>query len=224
MNEREPQDPAPFGEVGLGEFTQALAARTPVPGGGAAAGSALAHGAALGSMVVAFSIDKRKFEAHREILESMTKRLDIARSSALELADRDARGFERLAALWSKPEDDPQRLRAWEPAVIGAIDPPASLVRLAVATTSCLARLVGRTSRLLRSDLSIAAGFCSLAADAAAWNVRVNLDSLRRLEGRAGEADELEQDIADAVAECRALSGRIETACLENAELPIVDP
>ena len=72
-------------------------------------------------------------------------------------------------------------------------------------------------------DLSIAAGFMQ-AADAAAWNVRVNLDSLRRLEGRAGEADELEQDIADAVVECRALSGRIETACLENTELPIVDP
>ena len=90
MSASAPKTPG-FAHSTLGDFTRDLASRRSVPGGGAAAGSALAHAAALGSMVVAFSRGKRKFEAHEELLAEGEDRLERTRARALELADADAR-------------------------------------------------------------------------------------------------------------------------------------
>ena len=222
MSASAPKTPG-FAHSTLGDFTRDLASRRSVPGGGAAAGSALAHAAALGSMVVAFSRGKRKFEAHEELLAEAEDRLERTRARALELADADARGFEVLASLWPLEENDPVRVEQWPGAVTGAIEPPRDLVGLAHETNGVLLRLVGRTSRMLRSDLAIATSFASLAADAAAWNVRMNLDAFRDLPDRAREAEEMESTMSRLLEECREITGRIDRACLEDRDTPVID-
>ena len=212
-----------FAHATLGNFTRDLAARRSVPGGGAAAGSALAHAAALGSMVVAFSRGKKTFQAHESLLEEAQELLETTRTEALRLADADAAGFEVLASLWPLAEDDPVRLEGWASAVMGAIEPPRDLVTLAHRTGTLLLRLVGRSSRMLRSDLAIAAKFAGLAADAAAWNVRMNLDAFRDLPERAQEAAELESTVNRCLRESDEITRRIDRACLEDRRTPITE-
>ena len=210
-----------FARATLDDFTRDLAARRSVPGGGAAAGSALAHAAALGSMVIVFSRGKKTFQAHEALLAETEERFQDIRIEALRLADADARGFEALAALWPLAENDPVRIEQWPSAVIGAITPPQALVTLAHETTARLLPLVGRTSRMLRSDLAIAARFAALAADAAAWNVRMNLDAYKALPDRAAEAGTLESAMTQLLEHSRENAERIDQACLGDQRTPL---
>lgn len=211
----------PFAESSLHAFFDDLAAKRPVPGGGAAAGSALAHAAALGGMAIAYSRGKKTFAPHDALLEEIERSLRATREEALRLADADADAFERLSALWPLPEDDPRRQEHWADAVRGAIQPPRRIISLASRTIDHLARLVGRSSRLLRSDLAIAGRFTALAAEAAAWNVEVNLDALRRLPEAEAEAEALAADTATAVSQARRLADRIDDACRAGGRDPI---
>ncbi len=217
MTER-PETSSPMGDQPVAEFLADLAARRSVPGGGAAAASALAHAAALGSMVVAFSRGKKRFVEYEPLLAEIDEALETTRLRAIELAEEDARGFERLATLWPLDPDDPARKDHWEPAVIGAVTPPRTIVELSLESLDRLARLAGRSSRLLRSDLAIAGRFAALAAEAAAWNVEVNLDSLAALPGRESEAEELAAAIRDAIKRARRLADELDEACRQDAQ------
>lgn len=207
-------DRSPFSSWTQGAFTDALAAKRSVPGGGAAAGSALAHAAALGSMVIAFTRGKKTYAEHDGVLAGIEDRLHTARSEAWTLADLDAEGFEALSALWPLPPDDPARMLGWATAVRAAIAAPRDIVRAAERVSTDLAALVGRTSTLLRSDLAIAGRFASLAAEAAGWNVDMNLEALAALsDGGAEEADSLSREIPETIARIRATADRIDAAC-----------
>lgn len=203
----------PFADHPLGGFVDALAAKRSVPGGGAAAGSALAHAAALGSMVIAFTRGKSKYADHESLLAGTDETLAAVRRDALHLADADAAGFEALAALWPLAPDDPDRIAGWATAVRGAVTPPRDLVRRAATTVDALVPLVGRTSPMLRSDLAIAAGFAALAADAAAWNVEMNLESLEAIDGGEAEARSLRDEIPATVARVAEVAARIDGVC-----------
>jgi len=211
----------PFADSSLRAFVGELAAKRPVPGGGAAAGSALAHAAALGSMVIAYSRGKKTFAPHEALLEEIEADLLEIRREALLLADEDAEAFERLSDLWPLAEDDPRRQKHWAEAVRGAVRPPGRIITLAVKTIEHLTRLVGRSSRLLRSDLAIAARFAALAAEAAAWNVDVNLDALRELPEGQTEAESLATTTTGRIADTRRFADEIDAACRGGGRDPI---
>ena len=52
---------AQIAKMTVDEFVTALAAKQPVPGGGAAAACILAQASALGAMVIAYTLGKPKF-------------------------------------------------------------------------------------------------------------------------------------------------------------------
>jgi formiminotetrahydrofolate cyclodeaminase len=214
---------AHFADTTLGAFTEALASRRSVPGGGAAAGSMLAHAAGLAEMVIAFSHGKKKFADFESTLAEAAGRLRGIRETALELADRDAHAFESLSALWPLEADDPRRLEGWPAAVEGAIEAPHRLVMHAAETVDLAARLVGRTSRLLRSDLAIAGRLAAVAAEAGRWNVEMNLDSLRGLDQGAARALAIENEVDTAIDHAVDTANRIDEACRLGGDRPIVD-
>ncbi|MDG2022138.1 MAG: cyclodeaminase/cyclohydrolase family protein [Phycisphaerales bacterium] len=202
-----------FANRTLDEFTADLAAKKSVPGGGAAAGSMLAHAAGLAGMVVAFSHGKKKFAEFESDLAEAAGRLERLREESLELADLDAHGFKTLADLWPLAEDDPIRREAWPAAVHGAIAAPHQLVLRAAETVQIIERLVGRSSTLLRSDLAIAGRLAGFAAEAAGWNVDVNLDALRGLADGAPLAIAMETETHGAIRAAIAGAAAIDAAC-----------
>ncbi len=169
---------ARFADATLSDFAAKLADKVPSPGGGAVAAVTLAHGAALASMVLRYSLGRPALAAHETDNAAALAELDAMRATALSLADRDAAAYARLAALWKLPAGDAVREGHFPAALQEAIDAPQAIVDLAERACALLTHLPARTNARLGSDLAIAANLCALAADAAAWNVRVNLPSL----------------------------------------------
>lgn len=167
-----------FRTLTLEEFGTSLAARTPVPGGGAVAAVTGSHAAGLLCMVVQFTRGKPAFAAHEAALESALARATNLQARLLELADRDAEAYGALNALWKLPKDSPARTEGLEAAVREAIDAPQAILG-AAAELACLAvALEGITNPNLASDRAIALDLARVAARAAAHNVQVNLPSL----------------------------------------------
>ncbi|MDA0214459.1 MAG: cyclodeaminase/cyclohydrolase family protein, partial [Planctomycetota bacterium] len=90
----------PIAKMTVDAFVTALAAKQPVPGGGAAAACILAQASALGSMVIAYTLGKPKFAEHQLRLEKLDLIFSSARIDALQLADRDASAYLKLNSLW----------------------------------------------------------------------------------------------------------------------------
>ena len=156
----------PIDQRTLGEMLAAIAARTPAPGGGAAAAITAAMSAALVQMVVRYSAGQPD-----EDLAS----LERLGSDALRLADADAQAFAALSGLWKLPRDDARRRAEWAGAVAAAIAAPRGVMQTALDTLKLLDRLSGTANANLRSDVAIAALLAVAGARSAAWNVRVNL-------------------------------------------------
>lgn len=200
---------APIAGHSVGGLLDALAAKQPVPGGGAAAGLVLATAAGLGSMVLRYSVGKKAFAEWNHELEQALATCDRLRLAAIAAADADAAAYGELSSLWKLAEDDPARIARWKPAVEAAIAAPRRAMTLAATLLEVLEALPERTSKSIRSDLAIAAILADGAMRSAAWNVRINLPLL----GDPAAASLEDAAIGDQLAEFRARAEAIEVKC-----------
>jgi len=172
-------------ELTLRQFVEQLGARTPTPGGGAVAGVAAAMAASLTRMVVNYSIGRRTLAEHEQFHRASLEELQQLESRALDLADEDARAYAKFNALWKLDQADPHRTREWDAAVLEAIEVPRRVMQVCLDITNLQIELVRTVNKSLKSDLAIAGILAHAAAQAAMWNVRVNLahvdDDKRRL-------------------------------------------
>lgn len=189
-----------FRTLTVDEFAEMLAAKTPAPGGGAVAAITAAHAAALGSMVLEFTIGKPKFAADDASNASALKRLTELRHHALTLADRDAEAYGVLNSLWKLPKDAAARLDAWDASVAAAIDAPQAILNAAAEIAATCSGLAARTNPNLASDLAIAIDLACVAARAAAHNVEVNLPSVTDESDRNTRRSAMERALSEAAA------------------------
>lgn len=193
----------------LADLLDAIAAKTPTPGGGAVASAVGALAGALGRMVVSYSLGKKSLAEHRGELERAAAALDEARHLLVRLADEDAAAYGRLSELMKLPADDPRRGAEWGEAVSHAIAAPRSALGTCRDLIGLLETLAPITNKNLRSDLAIAAILTEAAARAAAWNVAVNLPMLDDPSRRGRIEAECERELS----EINVLRGRVERAC-----------
>jgi len=193
----------------LGDLLDSLAAKTPAPGGGAAAATVAGVAAALATMVVNYSLGRKKQAEHQSLLAECAARLSRLRDDSLALARDDMEAYERLNTLQRMDPADPERLAGWTAAVDRAIDVPSRAVAAALETLRIAQSLAGRSNEWLRSDLAIAAVLAEAAAAAAAWNVRVNLPLL----DDAARREAIERDLDRFLAEAGGVRRTVEAAC-----------
>jgi len=198
-----------IGSMTVSELLRALAGKRPTPGGGAVASVVGALAAALGGMVVAYSVGKRSLAGHQTELEAAVHKLANARAMLLRLADEDAAAYERLSKIMKLDEADERRRRELQPAVQMAIAAPMSVLATASDLSRLLEELAPITNRHLCSDLAIAAILAEAAARSAGWNVRINLPMLE------GEPDGVqgEDEVKRMLVEIRERVARIEQSC-----------
>jgi formiminotetrahydrofolate cyclodeaminase len=202
----------PIAQWTLQRFGEELSQRRPIPGGGAVAAVTASHAAALGCMVLAYTVGKPKFAAVEAENQAALSSLQRSRVEALALADRDAAAYGRLSALWKLPPGDAQRA-AQEPAALAeAIAAPMEILRLARAVLAALQPLPPRTNAALSSDLAIAARLADAAADAAACNVRINLPSMAPGPARDAIAAQLEGALVGCRDAARAIERTLDAA------------
>lgn len=182
----------------LSDFVEAVAAKTPTPGGGSVAAAVGALGAALGIMSARYS-DATDAESGLEELKA----------GFLKLVDADAEAYGQVNSAMSLPkgseEEKNRRKAAVQNALSEAAEAPLQGMKLAVRGLQVLADLAPRCNKHLRSDLLSSAHFLEAALEGCGENVRVNaasiLDKARR--------QALEKEYDRLVAEGRAIRGRV---------------
>jgi glutamate formiminotransferase/formiminotetrahydrofolate cyclodeaminase len=176
----------------LAAFTARLSARTPTPGGGSASAAAGAMAAALGEMVLAYSIDPAKPDPE---LTALSSRVADGRRRLLELVEEDAQSYDavRLARKARKAHSGPTEESAYVAALQRAAEVPLSTARLARGLATALEAVRARTKAALGSDLTTALALFAATAQGALANVEINLIDLRTAQV---PTDTLEREVA----------------------------
>jgi len=199
--------------LSVDELLAEIGAKSPTPGGGAVASVVAALAAALGRMVVNYSVGKPSLAEHDALHQAALEALADHARSALRLAQADSEAYGRLHALGKLDHGHEQRKREWPGAVEAAIDAPRQVMSECLAMLELFDRLLAATNPRLGTDLAVAAILAEAAARAAAWNVHANLELLTD----AGESRQVEAETARAVEQVRRLSGTIEQRCAAGA-------
>ena len=176
------------------EFTEALAAKVSVPGGGGAAAYAGALAVALCSMVGNFTAGKKKYFEYEEDVQRMLAEGDEVRVRLLELVEEDAAAFYPLSQAYSIPKEDPTRDEVLEKCTKDALAGPLEMMRQIARAIDLLEEMNVKGSRMLISDVGCGAALAAAAMRAASMNVFINTRGLKDREHAVrveAEADEL---------------------------------
>jgi formiminotetrahydrofolate cyclodeaminase len=161
-------------EKSLREFTEMLAAKTSVPGGGGACAAVGAIAIALGNMVGQYTVGKKAYADVEEDITKLMERAEETRVELLECIDKDAEAFEPLSQAYSLPKDDPNRDEIMEECLQRAANVPVNIMRILGEALEILEELAEKGSKIVISDAATAAILCKAAMQAAAVNVKVN--------------------------------------------------
>ncbi len=162
----------------LTDFTSTLASKSPVPGGGGAAGLAGALASALASMVCGLTSGKKKYAVYEDDIQRIAKRADELRAELLTGIDADAKAFKPLSRAYSIPKDAPERAQVMEDALRTACRPPMEIAEKCGETLDLLAELAQKGSAIAVSDVGVGAELARAAILSAGLNVRINIRSM----------------------------------------------
>ena len=172
----------------LGQYLDELAAATPTPGGGSAAGVIGAMGAALVEMVAGLSLAKSESE-HSVVQRAALERATAARRELLTLAEEDAAAFTAFMNALKLPKSSESerdaRTVALSSAAQRAAEVPLATLRAAVTVADVAQTLAERSLFSAASDLAVASRFARAAGESAAENVEANLPYIEDAETRA---------------------------------------
>lgn len=168
-----------YTELSCEEFSDRLAARESVPGGGGAAALVGALGAALCSMAGSFTVGKPRYASVEDEVRALVDEAEDVRYRLLELVEEDADGFGPVLAAWRMPKDDPARPEAIESAVEGACMAPLAMMGECCRAIVLLEEMGKVCSGQLISDVACGALLVRAALECASVNVYVNTSALK---------------------------------------------
>jgi len=171
------------------EFVEVLASNAPTPGGGGAAALIGAIGTALGNMVGALTVGKKKYADVEDEIRHLMQKTSELQAQLLDQIEADARGFEPLAKAYGISKDDPNRAVILENATLHACEVPVRIMELCCESLDAIAVFAEKGSRLAVSDAGCAAVAVKAALQAASLNVFINTKTLQDRE-RAVEVNQ----------------------------------
>ncbi len=182
-----------YTDKSCGEFAEALASGTPVPGGGSAAAIAGAVGIALGNMVGSLTAGKKKYAEVEEHMQNLMDRAETLRIQLLELVDKDAEAFAPLARAYGMPKETPEqresKRQTMEKCLKLACSAPLEIMEKCGEAIELHKEFAAKGNSLAVSDAGVGAIICRAALKGASLNVYVNT----KLMHDRGLADELDK-------------------------------
>lgn len=180
-------------EKSCGEFTEILASKAPVPGGGGAAALAGAVGTALGNMVGSLTVGKKKYAEVEAHMHTLMEKAAGLRIELLELVDKDAEVFAPLAKAYGMPaetqEQKEEKQRVMEECLKLACSVPLEIMEKCCEAIELHREFAAKGSRLAVSDAGVGAAICKAALMGASLNVYINT-GLMKDRALAKELDE----------------------------------
>jgi formiminotetrahydrofolate cyclodeaminase len=172
------------------DFLEATAAKQPAPGGGSVTALTGALAAAIGEMVLNYSVGKKTLARFEDELQAGLAELTRARALLLGLMAEDQTAYESLTAARKLPESNPTRQKEFDVALLACIRVPQAMQATALAILAEADRLVDKVNHHLLSDLAVCCELAMAALRSAGYNVRVNLPDLHD----EAEADRIRRD------------------------------
>ncbi len=171
-------------------FTDVLASKASVPGGGGASALVGAVGTALGSMVGALTVGKKKYaDVEAEIIALMEK-AESVRAELLRQIDEDARVFEPLSKAYGLPketeEEKAEKARIMEACLRDACSVPMEIMEKCCEAILLQKEFAAKGSSLAISDAGVGVAFCKAALQGASLNVFINTKSMKDREYASG--------------------------------------
>jgi glutamate formiminotransferase/formiminotetrahydrofolate cyclodeaminase len=181
-------------------FLDELASASPAPGGGSTAALAGALASALCGMVARLTLGREKLRDRWPAMEEVAAEADRLRARFLGLVDEDSEAYLSTVAARKLPKgtDDERtvRERAVTTAVLRSARAPLETLLLANEAAGLAARALEQGNPSCVTDAGSAAQAARLAAEAAAWNVRINLPDIPDPAERARLAHETDAALA----------------------------
>ncbi|HEX5241888.1 MAG TPA: cyclodeaminase/cyclohydrolase family protein [Tepidisphaeraceae bacterium] len=176
----------------IAEFLRAASARQATPGGGSVSALAGALAAAMGEMVLNYSIGKKGLEIYQEDFHQAESELRCARDMLLMLMSEDQSAYAALTAARKLPQGSERDAKA-SAALLGSIHTPQSMAATAIAVLQICERVMDFVNWHLLSDLAVCAELAMATARCAIYNVRVNLPDLNNDAERKKVESDLDQ-------------------------------
>ena len=168
-----------FLEKDVRAFTDILATKAPVPGGGGASALVGAIGIALGNMVGDLTVGKPKYAKVEDAVKALMVDGDAVRAELLALIDADAEAFEPLSKAYGIPKDDPTRAEVMENALRVACAVPMDIMRAIGKAIDLLERMGQIGTAIAISDVGVGATCAKAAIKGASLNVFINTKSMK---------------------------------------------
>lgn len=161
-----------YTEKSVKSFTDKLASKTPVPGGGSAAALVGALGCGLLSMVANFTLARKGFNGYKERAKKALRESEKIRHKLIDLVDKDIEAYEKLSKALKKAKSQHLNL---DPVFKKAALPPVEICRYVhkAATISLELSYVGNKSII--SDVYVAIYALDAAFESALVNAKLNL-------------------------------------------------
>lgn len=165
------------------EFVDALAAGEPTPGGGGAAALTGSQAAALVSMVINFTVGKKKYAEVEAEMRGYLARAEVLRRELLAAVDEDAAAFDAVAATYTLPkESDAEkaaRTAAMQEALKHAAAVPFTVAEQCLEIMRLAAPVGAKGNTNVVSDAATALYLAFAALKSAIVNVNINLKFIK---------------------------------------------
>jgi formiminotetrahydrofolate cyclodeaminase len=193
----------------IDQFLTATAAKQPTPGGGSVAALAGALAAAIGEMVLNYSIGKKDLLAFEPELQQAAGELQRAREALLLMMVEDQQAYAELTSARKSAKESADLQQRVSDAVAACIRGPQAIAATAVSILMVCDRVVDKVNPWLLSDLAVCCDLATATARCASYNVRVNLASLEEPKRRDSYSAETDRILAHAIELIRRVSPKI---------------
>ncbi len=196
------------------DFVDEVSRDTPAPGGGSVAALAGSLGSALASMVANLSVGKGSFDQHYEALCAVAERAQDVKDALVRAVDEDTRAFDAVLAGMRMPQDSEaekaERARVIQEGYRQATQVPLATAERCLEAMKLCAEMAGLASAQMISDVGTGALMAHAGLKGAAYNVRINLPSIRDESFRGEVRARLDALLAEAGEVARGVEARVE--------------
>jgi glutamate formiminotransferase/formiminotetrahydrofolate cyclodeaminase len=164
-------------------FVAAVASSAPVPGGGSVAAHVGSLAAALAEMVAGLTIGRKKYVAVDADMKDLAASAVTLGARLSALVEEDAESYTLVSSAYKLPKDAPEQAAARDAAIqtalVRAAEVPLETARACVAVAKLAAICAQKGNTNAVSDAGVAALLAEAACKGAAYNVRINVSSMK---------------------------------------------
>jgi len=164
------------------EFLESVAATETVPAGGSVSALAGALASALGKMVLGFTLNRKKYEAHQNQLQEQQRILEDVFGNLESAIDQDSQTYSEVMAAIRLPQNTSanreHRQQQIQASLRAATEVPLRVAEQAYQVLLTLQALRPISNDSLTSDLNVGFWLALAACQGALESVLVNLDSI----------------------------------------------